>query len=210
MATRPVDKETRGLLISIEGIDAVGKRTQTSLLTAWLRSKSISVSTFSFPDYGTAIGKEIRRFFDGEKNYSPEVRSLLFAANRWERKGDLEGMLSSTQAVIVNRYSGSNLAYGTTIGVQLEWLLGLEAGLPKADLVLVLDAPPSALYQRRGLNKDRYERDRGLQERVRKSYLDLSAKFGWKVIDASQGINKTSASIVAAVSEAMAEKRRTV
>ncbi len=199
-----------GLLIGVEGIDAVGKRTQTSLLTTWLRSKSISVSTISFPDYSTPIGKEIKRFFVGEKNYTPEVRSLLFAANRWERKAELEATLSRTEAVIVNRYSESNLAYGTSIGLRLEWLLGLEAGLPKADLVLVLDAPPSALYQRRGLNKDRYERDSALQERARKSYLELSAKFGWKVIDASQGIQKTSSAMTSAVSQLLAEKRGAV
>ncbi len=207
MAARPVDKGQRGILIDIEGIDAVGKRTQTSLLASWLRSKSVSVSSISFPDYSTAIGKEIRRFFQGEKDYSPEVRSLLFAANRWERKGDLEAMLSNTETVIVNRYSESNLAYGTSIGLRLDWLLGLEADLPKADLVLVLDAPPSTLYQRRGLNKDRYERDRGLQERVRESYLDLSAKLGWKVIDAAQGIQKTSSAMTTAVSEALAKRR---
>jgi dTMP kinase len=199
-----------GLLIGVEGIDAVGKRTQTSLLTTWLRSKSISVSTISFPDYSTAIGKEIKRFFVGEKNYSPEVRSLLFAANRWERRAELEAMLARSETVIVNRYSESNLAYGTSIGLKLEWLLGLEAGLPRADLVLVLDAPPTALYQRRGLNKDRYERDRGLQERARKSYLELAAKFGWKVVDAAQGIQKTSNTMTALVSQLLADKRGTV
>jgi dTMP kinase len=201
-----VEKGRRGVLIGIEGIDAVGKRTQTTFLTEWLRSKSFSTSTISFPDYGTAIGHEIRRFFDGEKNYSPEVRSLLFAANRWERKADLEGMLSRTDVIIVDRYSESNLAYGTSIGLKLEWLLALEAGLPKADLVLVMDAPASHLYRRRAANKDRYERDTNLQERARRAYLDLSAKLGWKVIDASQGIEKTSSVITAAVSEVLTAK----
>lgn len=201
-----MDKGRRGILIGIEGIDAVGKRTQSSLLIEWLRSKSISTSTISFPDYGTAIGREIRRFFDGEKNYSPEVRSLLFAANRWEKKADLEAMLTRTETVIVNRYSESNLAYGSSIGLRLDWLLGLEAGLPRADLVLVMDAPPSALYRRRGIRKDTYERDSGLQQRARKAYLDLSEKFGWKVIDASQGIQKTSGALTAAVAEVLAAK----
>lgn len=201
-----MDEGRRGILVGIEGIDAVGKRTQTSLLLEWLRSKSISTSTISFPDYGTAIGREIRRFFDGEKNYSPEVRSLLFAANRWERKANLEAMLTRSDAVVVNRYSASNLAYGSSIGLKVDWLLGLETGLPKADLVVVMDAPSSALYRRRGTNKDRYERDGGLQERARKAYLALSGRFGWKVIDASQGIQKTSGALTAAVAEALAAK----
>ncbi|MDA4124859.1 MAG: dTMP kinase [Thaumarchaeota archaeon] len=199
-----------GLLIGVEGIDAVGKRTQTSLLTTWFHSKSVTVSTISFPDYSTPIGREIKHFFVGEKNYSPEVRSLLFAANRWERKAELEGMMSRSEAVIVNRYSESNLAYGTSIGLRLDWLLGLESGLPRADLVLVLDAPADELYRRRGLNKDRYERDTALQERARKSYLELSAKFGWKVIDATQGVQQTSSAMTAAVSQLLAEKRGTV
>jgi dTMP kinase len=199
-----------GIFIAIEGIDAVGKRTQTSVLNSWLAARGLSTRTLSFPDYGTTIGREIRRFLVGTKSYPPEVRALLYAANRWEKKLELERTIASVQATIVNRYTGSNLAYGVSNGLSLEWLVGLEAGLPKPDLVFVLDAPPELLKPRRGLNKDTYEMNLGLQERARKAYLGMSAGFGWKVVDASKGIEETAKAISDAVSAALAIRGRTV
>lgn len=193
----------KGLFIAVEGIDAVGKRTQTSILSSWLVSKGIKTRTLSFPVYETVIGREIRRFLDGTVNYPQEVRALLYAANRWEKKSDLEEVLASTDVTIVNRYTGSNLAYGISNGLDLEWLLNLEAGLPKPDLVLVLDAPPVKLVPRRSRNKDSYERNLDLQERARSAYLTLARKFGWRVVDASSGIDETKNTIASAVSEAL-------
>jgi len=163
----------------------------------------------SFPVYETVIGSEIRRFLDGTVNYPQEVRALLYAANRWEKKADLEAILASTDVTIVNRYTGSNLAYGTSNGMDLEWLLTLEAGLPKPDLVLVLDAPPAKLVPRRSRNKDSYERNLELQERARSAYLTLAKKFGWRVVDASSGIDETKSTIASAVSEALDARSKT-
>lgn len=205
-----MDKDSRGILIGIEGIDAVGKRTQTSILSSWLRAKNITTAMIAFPDYGTTIGREIKRFLLGTKNYPPEVRHMLFAANRWEKKNELESILSRTDVVIVNRYSESNLAYGISNGLNLEWLVNLEAGLPKPDLVFVLDAPPTALYPRRAFNKDKWERNTGLQERTRKAYLKLAGDFGWRVVNATGGIEMTSRALTGAVSAALDARRRTV
>ncbi|HEY6283927.1 MAG TPA: dTMP kinase [Nitrososphaerales archaeon] len=192
-----------GIFIAVEGIDAVGKRTQTSILSSWLASKGTKTRTLSFPVYETVIGREIRRFLDGTVNYPQEVRALLYAANRWEKKSDLEAILASTDVTIVNRYTGSNLAYGISNGLDLEWLLNLEAGLPKPDLVLVLDAPPAKLVPRRSRNKDSYERNLDLQEKARTAYLTLAKKFGWRVVDASSGIDETKNTIASSVSEAL-------
>ena len=189
----------RGFFIGIEGIDAVGKRTQTDMLVAWLREKGIRVGVTSFPDYSTEIGREIRGFFHGARSYPPEVIHMLLAANRWEDKGKLESMLVANQVVVVDRYSASNLAYGVANGLQLGWLQSLEAGLPKTDLVLVLDAPPSALRERRPDFKDRYERSSDVQENAREVYRRLARRFGWRIIDASQGVQKVHQSLTSAV-----------
>ena len=198
-----------GIFIAVEGIDAVGKRTQTSIVSSWLASKGTKTRTLSFPVYETVIGREIRRFLDGTVTYPQEVRALLYAANRWEKKSDLEAILASTDVTIVNRYTGSNLAYGIANGLDLEWLLNLEAGLPKPDLVLVLDSPPAKLIPRRSRNKDSYERNLDLQEKARTAYLTLAKKFRWRVVDASSGIDETKSTIMSAVSEALDEGSKT-
>jgi len=200
----------RGVFIAIEGIDAVGKKTQTSILESWLRSKGLSTKTLSFPVYETTIGKEIRKFLSGTVAYPPEVRAMLYAANRWEMKADLEATLSRTDATIVNRYSGSNLAYGMSSGLKLEWLMNLEAGLPEPEVALLLDAPPAKLVPRRGDTKDSYERNVVLQEKARRAYLELAKKFGWTVVNADRDLDETAKTITAAVSEVLHGRRRTV
>ncbi len=191
----------RGAFIAIEGIDAVGKRTQTSILRSWLGARGLTTRTLSFPAYETAIGREIKKFLAGTVDYPQEVRAMLYAANRWEKKAKIEAVLSNTDVVIVNRYSGSNLAYGMSNGLELGWLLHLEEGLPVPDLVLVLDASPARLIPRRGERKDSYERNIGLQERARSAYLQLASRFGWTVVDADRGIEETGRSITSEVSK---------
>jgi dTMP kinase len=200
---------TRGLFIAVEGVDAVGKRTQTSILKSWLRKQGLSTQTLSFPAYETTIGKEIRKFLVGKVAYPPQARAMLYAANRWETKAELEATLSTTDAVIVDRYSGSNLAYGMSIGIQLDWLISLESGLPQPDLTLLLDAPLARISPRRG-TKDSYERNLALQEKARLAYLQLAARFSWTVVDANRGIDETAGAIRAAVSLALGRRGRTV
>jgi dTMP kinase len=201
---------SKGVLLGIEGIDAVGKKTQTSILKSWLRSRGHTTYAVSFPDYSTILGREIKKFLAGARNYPPEVRHMLFAANRWEKKEELESILSRTDVVIVNRYSESNFAYGVANGLKLEWLVNLEAGLPKPDVVVVLDAPSAALHLRRGANKDEYERNTGLQERTRDAYLRLAGDFGWKVVNATGGIEATSLALIGTVSDSLETAGRTV
>ena len=193
----------KGIFITIEGIDAAGKRTQTSILRAWLNSKGLTTRTLSFPAYETTIGKEIRKFLDGSVDYPQQVRAMLYAANRWEKKAELEAILSKTDVTIVDRYSGSNLAYGVSNGLELEWLLQLEHGLPEPDLVLLLDASPTKLVPRRGDRKDSYERNISLQEKARDAYLGLAKRFGWSMVDADGGIEETSWGVISAVSQSL-------
>jgi len=201
---------SRGVLISIEGLDAVGKRTQASLLASWFSSRGHTVQIVSFPDYSTPLGIEIKRFLNGDVDYPPEVRHILFAANRWEKKQELESILSRTDLVIVNRYSESNLAYGVANGLKLEWLINLEDGLPKPDATVVLDAPVVRLLSRRARAKDEYERNADLQERTRSAYLKLARDFGWKVVDATRGIEATSRLLIGTITESLRAAGRTI
>ena len=155
-----------GFLLAIEGVDAVGKKTQSRLLNSRFKLKHLKIKLLAFPDYATPIGKEIKAFLAGNRNYPPELIHILFAANRWEKRDELRRLLGEGNTAIVNRYTESNLVYGKANGLSLEWLANLENGLPRSDLVIVLDAPPTFLASRRSVNKDVYEADLRLQERV--------------------------------------------
>lgn len=186
-----------GYIVAIEGIDAVGKNTHSLLLSDWLKKKGVATTRISFPDYHTRIGKEIKAFLSGGRTYSKELQHILFAANRWEKLDELECRLRAGEAVIVNRYSESNLAYGVANGLDADWLVNLENGMPKANLVILLDAPPRSLTSRRPTGrKDVYEKSSTLQTKAQKVYRGLARAHGWSVIDASGTIEDVQAAIV--------------
>jgi dTMP kinase len=186
-----MEKSNRnGWLVAIEGIDAAGKRTQSLLLSSWLKHTQVNCKVMSFPDYTTRIGREIRAFLTGDRNYPKELKHILFAANRWEKEEAIRNILSTNGVLVVNRYTESNWAYGLANGLELDWLINLEKGLPRTDLVILLDAPPIAVRSRRQRSQDTYEADIRLQEEASSAYRRLARKFGWKVVSATDDVKQ--------------------
>jgi dTMP kinase len=162
----------------------------------------------SFPDYDTPIGKEIKSFLSGGRKYPVELQHLLFAANRWEKLEEIKSRLRAGETLIVNRYTESNLAYGMANGLDTGWLAALENGLPKADLVIVLDASPGSLSSRRPRgSKDVYEKSSAMQARAQKAYRELARKHDWSLIDAGGEVGDVQASVVDVVRDALRRDR---
>ena len=180
--------EKKGLLICVEGVDQSGKKTQVDLLVKRLNEHGFRVEEVSFPDYDTMIGKEIEAFLKGKREYNSQVRHMLYAANRWERREDIESWLNKGELVVVDRYYPSNLAYGLANGLDLDWLLNLEKGLPDADLVIVIDVSTKISFNRKRLNRDVYERDFQFLREVREAYIQLSKRFNWRVLEGGKPI----------------------
>ncbi len=197
-----------GRIISIEGVDAVGKSTQSLRLQTWFKRKGVKVTALSFPDYETPIGREIKAFLAGKRAFQAEVRHMLFAANRWEKLAEIKESQIENEVVIVNRYTESNLVYGVANGLRLEWLAALEQGIPKSDLVMVLDAPSKALTSRRPGPKDSYEKDHELQFRVQSLYRELAPKFDWIIVDGSRSVRGVHDSIVEVVKSSLDARLR--
>ncbi len=171
------------MLIVIEGSDKAGKSTQTQMLSDRLKKEGISVATMAFPQYSTKIGEEIRAFLHGEKDYPVEVRHMLLSANRWEKKSEIEEMLKQNNAVILNRYYQSNLVYGVASGLKLEWLQALDTGLPKEDIVIVLDVTPEVSVKRMQSKGDVFEMNDDMMSNVSRLYRELAGKYGWIMVN---------------------------
>jgi len=118
----------------------------------------IKTKTFSFPDYTTPLGKEIDKFLHGKRKFPSQVIHCLLAANRWEKLQELKSAHEHNSVLVINRYYQSNLVYGVVNGMPLSWLEGLDAGLPKADLVIVLDISQKESFSRKTANRDKFEK----------------------------------------------------
>jgi dTMP kinase len=184
----------KGKIIVIEGIDKAGKTTQASLLTNKFKNKSVKID---FPDYTTPIGKEIKQFLDGKRVYSDEVKMMLLSANRWEKKTEIDKIISKGTTIIMNRYYQSNLVYGVSKGLNLDWLLSLDEGLPKADLVIVIDIKSDTMVSRsKNSTIDTFEKDRELIRKVKKTYRVLAKKFKWHVVDGEKSIDDVHSQVL--------------
>lgn len=185
----------KGKIIVIEGTDKAGKTTQSRLLQEALKALGKICVVIDFPDYTTPIGMEIRAFLDGRRDYSSEVKHLLFSANRWEKKKEIESMAESGTIVIMNRYYQSNLVYGVSNGMDEGWLMRLDKGLPKEDMTLVLLVNP-ATSKKRAEVLDAFEGDAKLAAAAHKNYTKYARKFGWKVLDGSKSKEQVHAEIM--------------
>jgi dTMP kinase len=176
---------TKGKIIVLEGTDKAGKTTQSRMLLEALKISSKVSVIIDFPDYTTSIGMEIRAFLDGKRDYLPEVKHLLFSANRWEKKKEIESMLEKGTLIVMNRYWQSNLVYGAASGIDVDWLLRLDKGLPKEDLVIALLVKPSVSSKRAEI-PDAFESDADLAAKAYENYIKFAKKFKWRIVDGSK------------------------
>lgn len=188
-----------GLLISFEGLDQSGKQTQAEWLRDKLTAAGRTVRLASFPDYDTHIGQEIGRALRGERDYGADVMQLLYVANRYEWKAEIERERAAGTIIVCDRYLASSVAYGEAQGLDPQWLLDMQRHLPQPDLTFLLDIPPDVSARRKTAARDKYERDLALLGRVRQSYIRQSAQ-GWVRLDADRDREAVAADVWAAVS----------
>lgn len=175
--------ETKGLFISLEGIDGSGKSTQARRLAEHFRAKGRDPVLTREPG-GAPGAEEIRRLLvEGDPDrWSPETEILLFtAARRDHLERTIRPALAAGRDVITDRFADSTRVYqGATRGD----LRGLVDRIHEAaigvepDLTLILDMDPGVALDRglaRGSGEDRFE-EFGLafQEKLRAGFLKLA------------------------------------
>jgi len=188
-----------GLIIAFEGLDQSGKQTQAERLRDVVRQHGHKARLLTFPDYGTSIGEEIARALQGEREYGPDVMQLLYVANRYERKADLQRWLDAGLVLVSDRYVASTAAYGEAFGLDPAWLQDIQRFLPQPALTILLDIAPETAAGRKSVDRDRYERDLDLLSRVRAAYLRLAAQPHWVTIDADRSKDAIAADVLTAV-----------
>ena len=90
----------------------------------------------------------------------------------------------------------SNLIYGIANGLNPKWLENLDAGLPKADLVILLDVSQTESFNRKKTNRDKFEKNEKFLRKISKIYRITAKKKHWKIIDASKSKNEVHEEIL--------------
>ena len=130
----------------------------------------------------------------------PDVMQLLYIANRYERKPDLQRWLDGGLMLVCDRYTASSVAYGEATGLDAAWLTDMQRFLPPAALTIMLDIAPETAVKRKSADRDKYERDLAMQGRVRDSYYRQAAASHWVVLDGERSKDVIAGDVFAAVS----------
>ena len=185
----------RGVFVSLEGIEGVGKSTNLAFTAEAARRAGYDVVTTREPG-GTELGERIREWVlhGGHDGLSAEVEVLLmFAARARHLDAVIGPALAAGRCVVCDRFTDATFAYqGAGRGTSRALLETLRTHVQKGlepDLTLLLDAPLDVGASRIGSREpDHFEREqRPFFERVRAGYLTLAAENPQriKIVDAA-------------------------
>jgi dTMP kinase len=111
-----------------------------------------------------------------------QAAHLLFSANRWELVNSIEEDLKNGVTVILDRYVYSGVAYSAAKGLDFDWCLNPDKGLPKPDVTVFLKFKDDGEHtSREGFGDERYEVAE-FQAKVRKMFEKFQGNEEWNVL----------------------------
>ena len=106
------------------------------------------------------MGKICGEYLQKSRAVDDHAVHLLFSANRWECRVQLEEHLNAGRTVIMDRYCYSGVAYSMhKAGMSLDWCKRCDAGLPAPDIVFHLHVPLERAMARGGFGGEIYEKE---------------------------------------------------
>lgn len=201
---------TRGLFITLEGIEGAGKSTVARSVREWLGKRGMRVVLTREPG-GTPLAERVRQIVleQGHERLSAATETLLmFAARDIHLENLIRPALARGECVVCDRFTDATRAYqGAGRGVDPAWIEALasqiQGGL-QPDSTLLLDLPVSMGLERarsrRSGNADRFEAEaQAFFERVRAGYLELARREPKRihVIDASVPLSAVEEQVAA-------------
>jgi dTMP kinase len=198
----------KGLFISFEGGEGVGKSTQIDLLKSYFLKKNISVISTREPG-GTEEGEFIRKsLVSGDKRtWDPYSELLLFNALRREHINKvINPALENGNIVLCDRFVDSTIIYqGVAGSINQELLLNLHKTFCYnlfPDITFFLNLEPELGLERvrfRNNNSENRFEKMGLlyHQKIQNGFRTLSEKYNKRFIeiDANQTIEKISQEI---------------
>ena len=202
----------RGLFITVEGGEGVGKSTNIAFMQQVLEEQGLDVIVTREPG-GTPLAEEIREVLiknREEKVVSETELLLMFAARAQHLYQKILPALEKGQCVISDRFTDATYAYQSGgRGVSAEKVALLETfvqGDTRPDITFLFDAPIEigmSRAQKRG-SLDRFEEEEmSFFNRVRDNYLQRASQEPerFKIIDASQSLEVVQADLKARLLE---------
>lgn len=197
-----------GCLITVEGIEGVGKTTNINWICECLARQGIPYSQSREPG-GTALAEDIRELLLSPRDEAMSDMTellLVFAARAQHLHQLIRPALARGEWVVCDRFTDATYAYqGGGRGLDMSVIAMLETLVQqelRPDLTLILDIEPAqglARAHQRGA-PDRFEQEAiSFFTRVRQTYLARAqaAPDRYLIVDAGQPLSDVQAQISA-------------
>ncbi len=183
----------RGKLITLYGINNIGKSTQCKILIDNLKKSGYDAVYMKYPVYsleptGVFINKVLRES-GGRQNITEDQLQMWFTLNRYQFEPELKQMLNEGKIVIAEDYVGTGLAWGSAKGANLEWLTELNKYLLKEDFAIYLKGKRNV--QATEANHI-HENNNELLEATQFIYDNLAEKYQWSKVMIKPSIGETA------------------
>ncbi|UCC14962.1 MAG: dTMP kinase [Gammaproteobacteria bacterium] len=195
-----------GKFITLEGIEGVGKSTNTDFVADLVKAAGHDVVVTREPG-GTPLAERLREIalhHDDEPVPALAELLIMFAARSLHLDNLIKPAIVRGEWVVCDRFTDATYAYqGGGRGQDVERISALEGWVQtgiQPDLTILLDADPEIGMSRAAQRSaaDRFERERQeFFQRVRLAYLARADKYKsrFRVIDAAQPLDKVQENI---------------
>lgn len=138
-------EKPKGLFLTIDGPNGVGKSSLVEGLTAYLCQLGVDVLTTIEPT-NSALGLMVRQM---ENEYQGRVYACLVAADRYYHiESEVIPALRSGKVVLSSRFVASSLVLQRLDNVDIELIWAINSGICRPDINIILTASTSVLEQR--------------------------------------------------------------
>ncbi|MFA4891353.1 MAG: hypothetical protein WC604_03300 [Candidatus Gracilibacteria bacterium] len=198
----------KGKIITIYGINNIGKSTHAQILTERLIREGYDAEFLKYPNYSVEpSGQFLDHVLRGEKEQKigEDELQLWFVLNRYQFQPELEKKLADGKILIVEDYTGTGIAWGVAKGLSLDWMEAVNKHLLKEDLALYLSGKRNLVAKEVG---HIHEQNDELSEKCRRVHEELAKKYGWHRIEMQEEINGTAAKLWEEVEKFLAKTDR--
>ncbi len=179
------------MLITLYGINNVGKTTQAKRLVEKIKSVGKSACYLKYPVYdlepsGLFLDKVLRS--KNPQHISEEELQMWFTLNRFQYQPALKDLLREG-FVIAEDYTGTGIAWGVAKGADKKWLEELNKYLIKGDLAILMNGKRQMKSKE---DNHIHERDDVLVEKCADVFRQLAFDYGWEQIDVRDDWDETT------------------
>lgn len=179
------------MLITLYGINNIGKSTQAKKLAERLEKEGKKAKYLKYPVYDLEpTGAFLNKYLRGEITdlISEEELQMWFALNRYQFEPTLKKWLAEGYIVVAEDYTGTGIAWGSAKGASLPWLEELNKFLIREDLAILLEGERFTAAVEEG---HIHETNSDFIEKSRAAHSALADKYGWKRVAVVSPIEAT-------------------